>query len=105
MLYVPILINLLLDRLDGLSEKSEQRRLHHQVLGYILKLAPKYKEEFKQIVTKVPSLKSKLEQSLRVQDCIQTNQGKGISRESQVSRTFTPSIKLKTDFSNYSRNS
>lgn len=98
------MINLLNDRMDILSEKCEQRRLHHQVLSCLLKLAPKYKDEFKQIITKVPSLKVKLEQSLRNQETLQVNQGKGTSKESQVNRTFTPSIKLKTDFSNYNIN-
>ena len=100
-LFVPILINLLSDRLDTLGEKSEERRFHNHVLNCLLKLAPVYRDEFKQIVTKVPALKSKLEHSLRNQDTSNINHNNSSNRESQAKRTFTPSIKLKTDFSNY----
>lgn len=100
-LFVPILINLLSDRSDTFGEKSEEKRFHNYVLNCLLKLAPVYRDEFKQIVTKVPALKSKLEHSLRNQDSSNINQNLSNSRQSQANRTYTPSIKLKTDFSNY----
>lgn len=100
-LLVPVLVSYLIDGQTNCTN-TLLVKLHDVSLQWLMKIGPKYPQEFKNIMLQQPDLKVKLENAIR------KNQMKNNTRmknEDFVSKSVTsnaPSIKLKTDFSNFS---
>lgn len=110
-LYVPILINLLIEDAESLKYKSSPKCvLHSYALQKLIAIGPAYPQEFRQIINQVPAFRTKLEAAVRNQANLQnttnrngstTGGGGSGGNRSQSTRNDNPIIKLKTDFSNY----
>ncbi|XP_014295577.1 HEAT repeat-containing protein 5B isoform X2 [Microplitis demolitor] len=101
-LLVPILINFLLEE-DKLQHGSRwQISLHQQSFQWLNKIGPKYPQEFKTLMSQSTELKTKLENAVHLNH----QQARRHSKQSETikplfTKVVTPSIKLKTDFSNF----
>lgn len=100
-LLVPILINFLLEG-DKLQHGTKyQINLHQQSFQWLNKIGPKYPQEFKTLMSQSTELKTKLENAVRLSHL----QAQMLSRTSEPVKpqfkVLAPSIKLKTDFSNF----
>ncbi|XP_075146419.1 HEAT repeat-containing protein 5B isoform X2 [Haematobia irritans] len=102
-LLVPVLINYLADPSKLRNLPKYQRQLHEQSLQWLMKIGPKYPQEFKSLMGTSPELRQKLEAAVRCQQ-----QTAAIANRVQTAQTRTglekqqkPTIKLKTDFSNF----
>ena len=96
-IYLPLLVNLLLDSsvLSGATKIS--RRQHESAFQKLLSIGPKYPIPFKTIMAGSPEMKQRLENAVR------SNQAKTTAKTtSQPKQTSSqPKIKLKMDFSNF----
>lgn len=99
-LLVPVLISYLIEGEAAASATKLTVALHDASLQWLRKIGPKYPQEFKKLMSQTSNLRARLE------NAIQTNQQlqKIIKAEANVSKPHlqqAPSIKLKTDFSNF----
>lgn len=101
-LLVPVLINYLAEPSKLRNLPKYQRQLHEQSLQWLMKIGPKYPQEFKSLMSQSPELRQKLEVAVRCQKDIaamasrvQTAQARSLEKQQK------PTIKLKTDFSNF----
>ncbi|XP_012280989.1 HEAT repeat-containing protein 5B isoform X2 [Orussus abietinus] len=101
-LLVPILINYLLED-DKLQYSSKyQISLHQQSFQWLNKIGPKYPQEFKSLMSQSTELKTKLENAVRSShQQAQRNTRAAEPLKTQIKVPAPPSIKLKTDFSNF----
>ncbi|XP_035216852.1 HEAT repeat-containing protein 5B-like isoform X2 [Stegodyphus dumicola] len=102
-LYVPTLVNLLIDPETSQVASSFRQKVHAYALQQLMKIGPQYPQEFRTVVSRNLRLKTKLETCIRA-----AQMGSDLNRNSPDSRTqissrtvSTPTIKLKTDFSNF----
>ncbi|TMW51951.1 hypothetical protein DOY81_002941 [Sarcophaga bullata] len=102
-LLVPVLINYLAEPSKLRNLPKYQRQLHEQALQWLMKIGPKYPQEFKSLMGQSPELRQKLEaavrcqqQSVAIANRVQTAQSR-----SSLDKQQKPTIKLKTDFSNF----
>lgn len=103
-LLVPILINYLLEP-HLLSSASKYRvQLHEQSLQWLMKIGPKYPQEFKSLMSQLPELRATLEAAIRNNQLANNQKQKMEFQNSNKSNTnqLKPTIQLKTDFSNFS---
>lgn len=101
-LLVPILINLLVDGNILSCSSKYVRMLHDYALNHLVKTGPKYPLEFRAIMSRSADLRARLENAVHdsKQPSKATSHGAGLHhRLPQVESE--PSIKLKTDFSNF----
>uniref|UniRef100_A0A2R5LHZ4 HEAT repeat-containing protein 5B n=1 Tax=Ornithodoros turicata TaxID=34597 RepID=A0A2R5LHZ4_9ACAR len=96
LLYVSLLASLLLINEDGLKPSS-RRQLHIEALGRLLRVGPQFPQEFRWAVGQRPQLRARLEAALRSSSRPQD----GTTDGEQGRVPQAPSIKLKTDFSNF----
>nr|XP_055377450.1 HEAT repeat-containing protein 5B isoform X2 [Condylostylus longicornis] len=108
-LLVPVLINFLSDPTKLKTLSKPIRQLHDQSLGWLMKIGPKYPQQFKSLIGQTPELRIKLETAIRHNQQFTTNLNNRNNNDGQNSGTRQPSnlqlkptIKLKTDFSNFS---
>ncbi|XP_037575108.1 HEAT repeat-containing protein 5B-like isoform X1 [Dermacentor silvarum] len=100
LLYVPVLVNLLLDPVTHPAASTARRKLHQAALGRLTRVGPQYPQEFRAVIGRLPQLKSKIESAVR-------SGSRGPEGERpETPKTIpnnqsAPSIKLKTDFSNF----
>lgn len=100
-LLVPILISYLLEGQALRSANKYSLTLHETSLQWLMKIGPKYPQEFKKLMSQASNLRIRLENAIRAEQQnhqrtkIESNSSKQISNQ-------IPSIKLKTDFSNFS---
>ncbi|XP_046742187.1 HEAT repeat-containing protein 5B isoform X2 [Diprion similis] len=102
-LLVPILINYLLEG-DALHHGSKfQITLHQQSFQWLNKIGPKYPQEFKTLMAQSTELKTKLENAVRSSHQQQVQKQSKLSEpmKQAIKLNTAPSIKLKTDFSNF----
>ncbi|XP_034942648.1 HEAT repeat-containing protein 5B isoform X2 [Chelonus insularis] len=101
-LLVPILINYLLEE-DKLQRGTRwQISLHQQSFQWLNKIGPKYPQEFKTLMSQSTELKIKLENAVRLShQQAQRHMKQSDTIKPILAKTITPSIKLKTDFSNF----
>lgn len=100
-LLVPILINYLVEGGAIATASKLTLALHDASLQWLRKIGPKYPQEFKTLMSQTSGLRIRLENAIQMNQHLQ----KIIKAESNVSRQQLqqpPSIKLKTDFSNFS---
>lgn len=130
-LLVPILISFLLETSQLRTATKFSIQLHEAALQWLMKIGPKYPQvsfiffyhvrnanlsiyikfrmqEFKALMGQAPELKNKLESAIRCSQQQAANVLK-LSAESKENKTAStaaqqqqPTIKLKTDFSNFS---
>ncbi|CAG9828838.1 unnamed protein product [Diabrotica balteata] len=98
-LLVPALVSYLS---PGSSKKNKYTSSLHDVsLQWLMKIGPKYPQEFKRMMLHSKDLRLKLENAIRNQQTQKCRIKNDININQQVTST-TPTIKLKTDFSNFS---
>ncbi|GFQ67675.1 HEAT repeat-containing protein 5B [Trichonephila clavata] len=102
-LYIPALVSLLIDPDTSQVAPSSRNTVHQCALQQLMKIGPQYPQEFRTVVSKNIRLKNRLEACIR-----SAHMGSDMNRdnlsdlESRSSlRTSSPTIKLKTDFSNF----
>lgn len=106
-LIVPVLIAFLCDPTKLRSLTKYQRQLHDQSLQWLMKIGPKYPQEFKNLMGQSNDLRQRLEISIR-----HNQQQKSSSVSTNMAESFNgnektgvlnqkPTITLKTDFSNF----
>lgn len=96
-LFLPLLVNLLLDSPSLSSATKFSRKLHEFAFQKLLSIGPKYPLPFKTIMAGSPELKQRLEGAVR------SNQAKTSAKTTSLTKPTTtqPKIKLKMDFSNF----
>lgn len=103
-LLVPILINYLLEPHLLKTSTTFRIQLHDQSLQWLMKIGPKYPQEFKSLMGQLPELRATLEAAIR-NNQMATNQKQKMelqnSNKSNLNQ-IKPTIQLKTDFSNFS---
>ncbi|KAF7287767.1 hypothetical protein GWI33_003401 [Rhynchophorus ferrugineus] len=100
-LLVPILVNYLVQNPQDKNINKHSISLHEVSLQKLMKIGPTYPQEFKKLMNSSSELRTKLETAIR---CSQQNHIK-IKHEVNINQSIsihTPTIKLKTDFSNFS---
>lgn len=105
-LLVPVLINYLSEPTKLRTLPKYQRQLHEQSLQWLMKIGPKYPQEFKTLMGQSLELRQKLEAAIRNQQQsinIANKANELQSRNGQASKQQKPTIKLKTDFSNFNK--
>ncbi|GFY47468.1 HEAT repeat-containing protein 5B [Trichonephila inaurata madagascariensis] len=102
-LYIPALVSLLIDPDTSQVAPSSRNTVHQCALQQLMKIGPQYPQEFRTVVSKNIRLKNRLEACIRSahmgSDMNRDNLSDSESRSSL--RTSSPTIKLKTDFSNF----
>ncbi|EDV91239.1 HEAT repeat-containing protein 5B isoform X2 [Drosophila grimshawi] len=102
-LLVPVLIAYLAEPSKLRTLPKYQRQLHEQALHWLLKIGPKYPQEFKALMCQKPELRQKLEAAIRSQQqsINLAQKASEAQRNGLLSKPQKPTIKLKTDFSNF----
>ncbi|KAL1444531.1 hypothetical protein MTO96_045504 [Rhipicephalus appendiculatus] len=100
LLYVPVLVNLLLDPVTHPAASAARRKLHQAALGRLTRVGPQYPQEFRAVIGRLPQLKSKIESAVRSGSRDPESERPGTPKTIQTNQS-APSIKLKTDFSNF----
>ncbi|XP_055929916.1 HEAT repeat-containing protein 5B-like isoform X2 [Argiope bruennichi] len=102
-LYVPTLVSLLIDPETSQVSSPSRNTIHQCALQQLMKIGPQYPQEFRTVVSKNIRLKNRLEACIRA-----AHMGSDAHRDSlqesenrSTIRTSSPTIKLKTDFSNF----
>ena len=102
---VPILVSLLVDPEFLGSTGKISRTLHEQVLVKLMKIGPAYPAHFRSVMQASPDLRLRLEAAVKAQQQLaQDTKASALaqSQKANASQPAKPSIKLKTDFSNFS---
>ncbi|XP_065086888.1 HEAT repeat-containing protein 5B isoform X2 [Ochlerotatus camptorhynchus] len=106
-LLVPILINYLLEPEQHRVKPKHCVQLHEHSLHWLMKIGPKYPQDFKAFMLQAPELRVKLEAAIKrnQMSAIQAkNKSEAANAAARASATQQqkPTIQLKTDFSNFS---
>lgn len=103
---MPILIGYLLEPHALRTSPKYSCQLHEHSLQWLMRIGPKYPQEFKALMGQSTELRMKLEAAIRY-DQQSTNQklktDSHTTAKSQVNQP-KPTIELKTNFSNFSSN-
>ncbi|KAJ8926889.1 hypothetical protein NQ314_020740, partial [Rhamnusium bicolor] len=99
-LLVPILVSYLLVEPTARSANKYSQSLHEISLQWLMKIGPKYPQEFKKLMTQTEGLRMKLENAIRTSQ-VSHSKTKHDMNINQPLSSHTPTIKLKTDFSNF----
>ncbi|KMQ92675.1 heat repeat-containing protein 5b [Lasius niger] len=100
-LLVPILINYLLEGDELQRATKYQASLHQQSFQWLNKIGPKYPQEFKTLMSQSTELKTKLENAVRTSHQQAQRHTRSVDSVKPQIKISAPSIKLKTDFSNF----
>lgn len=100
-LLVPILVNYLLQNPYDRSFNKYSVSLHEVSLQKLIKIGPTYPQEFKKLMSTSLELRMKLESAIRAnqQNSVKTKNEVNMNQPMSI---HIPTIKLKTDFSNFS---
>ncbi|XP_037925116.1 HEAT repeat-containing protein 5B isoform X5 [Hermetia illucens] len=106
-LLIPVLINFLIDAAKLRQVSKQTRQLHEQSLQWLMRIGPKYPQEFKTMMSQSPDLRLRLETAVRNNQQSTNNSNKAAHDAQNASKAMgssqqKPTIKLKTDFSNFS---
>lgn len=101
-LYVPTLVSLLADPENSQGLSPARSTVHQCALQQLMKIGPQYPQEFRTVVGRNLRLKSRLESCIRAaQMGLDSNRDNSLESESRTNTRSSPTIKLKTDFSNF----
>jgi len=103
-LLVPILISCLLDASQLKLTNHLGKALHGHALCTLTRVGSQYPLELKTLLSQLPDLRTKLESAARANQTAVTNKMGALSVGGVVDLKSAPTIKLKTDFSNFSLN-
>lgn len=95
---VGVMVGALQDSNRLSSVNPPTRQLHQYALARLQKIGPQYPQEFRAVLTAKPDLRLRLESAVRGQ---QEARNKIENPMTQDSQQHQPTIKLKTDFSNF----
>ena len=99
---VPILISFLLEPDKVGSASKPSHALHEYGLQRLMTIGPQYPAHFRNVMQASPELKSRLEAAVKAEQINAKTQTKQENQKlSGPSQPAKPSIKLKTDFSNF----
>lgn len=103
-LLVPILINYLIEPHQMKMSTKYARQLHEQSLQWLMRIGPKYPQEFKALMGQTTELRVKLETAIRHSQQSTNEKLKTDMQSSAKQQTNhqKPTIELKTNFSNFS---
>lgn len=103
-LLVPILISYLIDSHQMKNSTKYSRQLHDQSLQWLMRIGPKYPQEFKALMGQTTELRVKLETAIRHSQQNTSDKLKNDLQSSakQQMNQQKPTIELKTNFSNFS---
>lgn len=101
LLYVPVLVNLLLDPTAHQGASVARRKLHQAALGRLTRVGPQYPQEFRAVMGRLPQLRAKIESAVRSGSSRGPDGERPETPKAVSTNQSTPSIKLKTDFSNF----
>ncbi|XP_059488458.1 HEAT repeat-containing protein 5B isoform X2 [Neocloeon triangulifer] len=102
-LLLPILVNCLKEEQPSRGGVSKQSQvLHEQSLGWLMRIAPQYPQDFKLLMNQLPQFRTRIQNAIKSSHTVSSNatstaNNKVLSQQHQQQ----PSIKLKTDFSNF----
>lgn len=99
-LLVPILINCLLDPMQMKTSNPLTKTLHAHALQTLTRIGTQYPQEFKSLLSVLPELRTKLESAARASQMGAINAKQGAMNTTTEIKA-APTIKLKTDFSNF----
>lgn len=102
-MYVPTLVSLLTDPEASQVSSPSRNTIHQCALQQLMKIGPQYPQEFRTVISKNIRLKNRLEACIRAAS-IGSDAHRDSLQESEnrsTIRTSSPTIKLKTDFSNF----
>lgn len=103
-LLVPILISYLLEPNQFKTASKLRVQLHEQALQWLMKIGPKYPQEFKTLMAESPELRNQLESAVRNNQQTSNQKYKNEMQnnaKANQSGQPKPTIQLKTDFSNF----
>lgn len=103
-LYVPTLVNLLIDPESSQKASQERSVIHTCALQQLMKIGPQYPQEFRTVVGRNLRLKNRLETCIRAANIgsdLNKDQSPNVDSHSTMKAVSSPTIKLKTDFSNF----
>lgn len=101
---MPTLVNLLIDPESSQKASQERLAIHACALQQLMKIGPQYPQEFRTVVARNLRLKSRLETCIRAANMgsdMHRDQSPDITSHSTIRTVSSPTIKLKTDFSNF----
>lgn len=103
-LLVPILISYLLEPHQLKTASKYCVQLHEQALQWLMKIGPKYPQEFKTLMSESPDLRTQLESAVRNNQQTSNQKYKNEMQNNAKANMSQqkPTIQLKTDFSNFS---
>ncbi|CAH2095244.1 unnamed protein product [Euphydryas editha] len=96
---VPIVISYLREPADGRGPHA--RALHEFALNWLMRVGPKYPQEFKTMMQQSSELRTKLENAVKANQASRNNRRPPPTRPSFETRPAKPTIQLKTDFSDF----
>ncbi|XP_045454840.1 HEAT repeat-containing protein 5B [Melitaea cinxia] len=97
---VPIVISYLHEPED-VVRIPHVRTLHEFALNWLMRIGPKYPQEFKTMMQQSPELRTKLESAVKASQASRASRRPPPSRPSFETRPAKPTIQLKTDFSDF----
>lgn len=104
-LLVPILIGYLLEPQTMQTSSKYSCQLHEQSLQWLMKIGPKYPQEFKALMTQSTDLRTKLESAIRFNQQNSNHQKQkndpNAAAKNQQNNQVKPTIELKTNFGNF----
>lgn len=102
---MPILIGNLLEPHVLKTSSKYVCQLHEQSLQWLMRIGPKYPQEFKSLMSQSTELRTKLEAAIRYNQQSTNQKQKADSQMTAKSVSQPkPTIELKTNFSNFSSN-
>ncbi|XP_063696087.1 HEAT repeat-containing protein 5B isoform X3 [Culicoides brevitarsis] len=105
-LLVPILISFLSDQ-QAKNKSKYSVQLHEHSLQWLMKIGPKYPEEFKGLMAQHPELRAKLEIAVRNNQQMTSSMQKAKNDATNAAKAniqpAKPTIELKMDFSNFGK--
>ncbi|RWS31952.1 HEAT repeat-containing protein 5B-like protein, partial [Leptotrombidium deliense] len=103
-LYLPLLVSVLSDDINAIRSKTYRVSLHKYALQKLTTIGPIYQHEFRQIIGQVSHFRKKLETAIHSQQQLGSNAScRQVTARVDVKQEAN-TIKLKTDFSNYTDN-
>ncbi|XP_013165823.1 PREDICTED: HEAT repeat-containing protein 5B [Papilio xuthus] len=96
---VPIVISYLRESGELARAAPHERTLHDFALHWLMRVGPKYPQEFKTMMQQSPELRSKLESAVKASQSARAHRTP--PRPVFDSRPARPTIQLKTDFSDF----
>ena len=97
---MPILVSYLLDGKDLAVASKPSRELHDCALETLMKIGPRYPEQFRTVMSTSVDLKPKLEAAVKIDQAAKARlKSKPVTKA--VAEPSKPTITLKTDFSNF----